>query len=208
MPEMPVQQPVGSAGADGKGVLRAIERMSTTRTNYMVGQTADFVVSFVLLGAALWVDHAHPLAALLALLLGLFVFSFVEYAFHRWLFHGPVRLFERGHTLHHERPLGYDSLPFFFAPAVVLLVALLLALVVPAGMALYFTGALAFGYALYGYSHYIVHRRRFHSALMRKWTAIHNIHHFHPDKNYGVTTPLWDFVLGTYYVSKSKVRPR
>lgn len=190
----------------GPGVLGAISRMSATRGNYFVGQTADFLVALVLLGAGARYVLAHPWLGALAVLAGLFVFSFIEYAFHRWLFHGAVALFERGHTLHHERPLGYDSLPFFFAPMVVVLCTSVLLLALPAGMALLLMGAVATGYALYGFSHYIVHRRRFRSTLGRKWMAVHNIHHYHPDKNYGVTTPLWDFILGTWYVSKSKAR--
>jgi sterol desaturase/sphingolipid hydroxylase (fatty acid hydroxylase superfamily) len=197
----------GPGEAPGTGVLHAIARMSATRTNYWVGQTADFVVSFALLGAAFWYDHSHPLQAALLLLLGLFIFSFIEYAFHRWLFHGAVPLFERGHTLHHEKPLGYDSLPFFFPPAVVVLLAAALAQVLPVATALLLTGAIALGYALYGLSHLVIHRRgRFNHPLARKWAAVHHVHHHHPDKNYGVTSPLWDLLLGTWYVSKSKVR--
>ncbi|WP_426664702.1 sterol desaturase family protein [Rhodanobacter aciditrophus] len=198
----------GPGEARGSGVLQAIARMSSTRANYLVGQAADFVVSFALLGAAFWIDHSGPLQSALVLLLGLFIFSFIEYAFHRWLFHGPVPLFEQGHTLHHEKPLGYDSLPFFFPPAVVLLLAAVLTLVLPAAVALLLSGAIALGYALYGFSHLIIHRRRFNHPLARKWAAVHHVHHYHPDKNYGVTSPLWDFLLGTWYVSKSKVRAR
>ncbi|WP_255436789.1 sterol desaturase family protein [Rhodanobacter sp. PCA2] len=180
--------------------------MSSTRANYLVGQAADFVVSFALLAAAFWYDHSQPLASALVVLLGLFIFSFIEYAFHRWLFHGPVPLFEQGHTLHHEKPLGYDSLPFFFPPIVILLIAGALALVLPLGIALLLSGAIALGYALYGFSHLVIHRRRFNHPLARKWAAVHHVHHHHPDKNYGVTSPLWDWLLGTWYVSRSKVR--
>lgn len=199
---------VGADAATETGFLAAVQRMSATRWNYFVGQTCDFLVSFALLAAAAAVDRDHPLRATVAIVVGLFVFSFIEYAFHRWLFHGSIALFERGHTLHHQRPLGYDSLPFFFSPVVVLLLAALLAALMPVGAALYLAGAIALGYALYGYAHFIVHRYRFHNAAWRAWVRIHNIHHAHPDKNYGVTTPLWDFVLGTWYVSKSKVPHR
>jgi 4-hydroxysphinganine ceramide fatty acyl 2-hydroxylase len=44
-----------------------------------------------------------PLAALLAIALGLFAFSFVEYFFHRWMFHTRIPLFAQGHRMHHER---------------------------------------------------------------------------------------------------------
>lgn len=198
-----------SSEARSQGALQAIVRMSATRTNYLVGQAADFVVSFALLAAAWQYDHSRPLQSALVFLFGLFIFSFIEYAFHRWLFHGPVPLFEQGHTLHHEKPLGYDSLPFFFPPAVVLLLAAVLTLVLSTAVALLFSGAIALGYALYGFSHLVIHRRgRFNHPLARKWAAVHHVHHHHPDKNYGVTSPLWDFILGTWYVSKSKVRVR
>ncbi|HEX7733022.1 MAG TPA: sterol desaturase family protein [Rhodanobacter sp.] len=205
MPETHVP-PTVPGDAHGKGVLGAFARMSATRTNYLVGQAADFVVSFALLAAAFWYDHSRPLQAAVVLLLGLFIFSFIEYAFHRWLFHGPVPLFEQGHTLHHEKPLGYDSLPFFFPPVVALLLTAALVLVLPTAIALLLSGAIALGYALYGFSHLIIHRRRFNHPLARKWAAVHHVHHHHPDKNFGVTSPLWDFLLGTWYVSKSKVR--
>jgi len=196
-----------SGGARSRGVLQAIARMSSTRANYWVGHAADFLVSFAMLGASFWLDHSRPLLSAGVFLLGLFIFSFIEYAFHRWLFHGPVPLFERGHTIHHQQPLGYDSLPFFFPPAVALLLAAALAQVLPVATALLLAGAIALGYALYGFSHLIIHRRgRFNHPLARKWAAVHHVHHFHPDKNYGVTSPLWDFLLGTWYVSKSKVR--
>ncbi|BFI95413.1 MAG: hypothetical protein RSP_09230 [Rhodanobacter sp.] len=191
----------------GQGALQAIARMSSTRANYWVSHVADFLVSMALLGASFWYDHSRPLLSAAVFLLGLFIFSFIEYAFHRWLFHGAVPLFERGHTIHHEQPLGYDSLPFFFPPAVVTLLAAVLALVLPVAVALLLSGAIALGYALYGFSHLVIHRRgRFNHPLARKWAAVHHVHHFHPDKNYGVTSPLWDFLLGTWYVSKSKVR--
>jgi sterol desaturase/sphingolipid hydroxylase (fatty acid hydroxylase superfamily) len=48
-------------------------------------------------------------------------------------------------------------------------------------------------------SHVVIHARRFRSPLMRRWAGFHNIHHFHPETNFGVTTGLWDVLLGTRY---------
>ena len=204
---MTQQRGQGVNAVRGTGVLQAIARLSSTRANYWVSHVTDFLVGFAMLGASFWLDHSRPLLSALVFLLGLFIFSFIEYAFHRWLFHGTVPLFERGHTIHHEQPLGYDSLPFFFPPAVVLLLAAALTLALPVALALLLSGAIALGYALYGFSHLVIHRRgRFKHSLARKWAAVHHVHHFHPDKNYGVTSPLWDFILGTWYVSKSKAR--
>jgi len=30
------------------------------------------------------------------------------------------------------------------------------------------------------------------------------VHHYHPDSNFGVTTPLWDVLLGTRYVRQTR----
>ena len=109
-----------------------IVRMSTTRANGMAGLVADVGTCIVLLGAGLWQGHARPLTAISTMLLGLLLFSFIEYGFHRWLFHGAPKIMEQGHRKHHERPDGYDALPFFLPPLGLLAIAGLLNLVLPA----------------------------------------------------------------------------
>lgn len=63
------------------------------------------------------------------------------------------------------------------------------------------SGPATTGYALYGVTHDLIHSTRFRRPLARRWAANHHIHHFHPDKNFGVSTPLWDIILGTRHVS-------
>ncbi|WP_343787583.1 sterol desaturase family protein [Dokdonella soli] len=205
--------PAASPPTRGAAILRpfcriaqSIARMSTTPANSRAGLMADFTISIVLLCAGLRRHDVHPLAALVTLLSGMLLFSFVEYCFHRWLFHGPVRVTEEGHRKHHEQPLGYDSLPFFVSPLLILGLAGLLAVAVSTTFALLLAGALAAGYATYGLSHLVIHIRRFQHPLARRWAAAHHIHHCHPEANFGVTTPLWDILLGTRYVSKQKLR--
>ena len=45
---------------------------------------------------------------------------------------------------------------------------------------------------------------RFQNVFIRHWAANHYIHHQHIDKNFGVTTPLWDIVLRTRYKRLSR----
>jgi sterol desaturase/sphingolipid hydroxylase (fatty acid hydroxylase superfamily) len=132
------------------------------------------------------------------------LFSFVEYCFHRWLFHGPVQVLEQGHSKHHEQPQAHDSLPFFLPPLVALVLAGGLSILLPASTALLFTGGMAAGYAAYGLTHTTFHNMRFRGRLSRRWASAHHIHHFHPHSNFGVTTPLWDIVFRTRYVSARK----
>ncbi|MEO8999191.1 MAG: sterol desaturase family protein [Rhodanobacter sp.] len=182
----------------------AIVRMSSTRTNYWTELGVDTTLGLLLVVEG-WRLHAgSPLTALLAVGLGLFAFSFIEYFFHRWMFHTRVPLFEQGHRTHHEQPLGYDSLPFFLPAVVLLTLAGLFALIMPTGFALLMAGAITFGYIIYGLSHFIIHHVRFKHPWLRRWAGAHHVHHYHPDSNFGLTTPLWDVLLGTRYVRQAR----
>ncbi|HEY0197525.1 MAG TPA: sterol desaturase family protein [Rhodanobacter sp.] len=182
----------------------AIVRMSSTRTNYWVEVALDFALATTLVFEG-WRHHAgRPLTAVLAIMLGLLAFSFIEYFFHRWMFHTRIPLFEQGHRLHHERPLGYDSLPFFLPATVLLGITGMCVLIMPTGFALLMTGAVTFGYIAYGLSHFTIHHVRFKQPLLRRWAGAHHVHHYHPDSNFGVTTPLWDVLLGTRYVRRPR----
>lgn len=183
---------------------QSLAHLSTTRVNGQAGLVADVGISIALLGAGLWRSNARPVAALGTMLFGLLLFSFFEYCVHRWLFHGAPQILEEGHRKHHEQPLGYDALPFFLPPLGLLGIAGILILIVPAPFAFLLSGALAAGYAAYGLCHTAIHSLRFRHPLSKRWAAIHHIHHYHPDTNFGVTTPLWDILLGTQYVSKGK----
>lgn len=178
---------------------RSVARLSSTRINSWLGLVADIGVSVGLLCAGFWLLDFGVLSGLYVVCIGVFAFSFVEYCFHRWLFHGSAPIFEQGHERHHELPRGYDSLPFFFAPLAILALAELLRVATTTEIALLFTGGFAAGYAAYGLSHTVIHRLRFQNALMRRWAAAHHIHHCHPESNFGVTTPFWDIVMRTRY---------
>ena len=182
----------------------AVVRMSATRANYWAEFGVDSALCLLLLVLG-WRSHADgPLTALLALGVGLFAFSFIEYFFHRWMFHTRIPLFAQGHDMHHQRPLGYDSLPFFLPPAVLLALAGVFVLVMPTGFALLLASAITFGYIVYGLSHFIIHHVRFKQPLLRRWAGAHHVHHYHPESNFGVTTPLWDVLLGTKYVRQPR----
>lgn len=196
--QRPVKQSFLRSGVD------AIVRMSSTRTNYWAELGVDTTLGALLVVEG-WRMHAgNPLIALLAIGLGLFAFSFIEYFFHRWMFHTRVPLFEQGHRTHHEQPLGYDSLPFFLPAVVLLVLAGLFVLIMPTGFALLMAGAITFGYITYGLSHFIIHHVRFKHPWLRRWAGAHHIHHYHPDCNFGLTTPLWDVLLGTRYVRQAR----
>lgn len=185
------------------GTLATIAHLSTTRMNTRIGLAADAAVACVLLYAGIRRHDVQWSMAILVVFSGLVLFSFVEYGFHRWLFHSQSPgLLEKGHRLHHQNPSGYDSLPFFAPPLAILGLAALFATILPATFALLLSGGLAAGYSFYGLSHSAIHGMRFSYPAARRWASNHHIHHHHPDRNFGVTTPLWDILLRTRYERK------
>jgi sterol desaturase/sphingolipid hydroxylase (fatty acid hydroxylase superfamily) len=187
-----------------RSTLDGIARMSGTRANYWAEFVVDSAVGVMLAVAGVRAYDGGVWSALLAVVLGLLAFSFLEYFFHRWMFHTHIPLFEEGHRLHHERPLGYDSLPFFLPAAVLLLLTALAVTVLPTGFALLLMSAVTFGYLAYGLSHFAIHHVQFRQPWLRRWAGAHHIHHYHPETNFGVTTLLWDRLLGTRYVRKPR----
>lgn len=188
-----------------KAWLASLERMSATRANSRASLALDVATPVLLIAAGGWFGHVRMLPALMVVMAGLMVFTLVEYVFHRWIFHGPGSLeaFKQGHWNHHVDPLGDAALPFFLPPAILLILTGLFAVAMPGGYAALLAGSIACGYACYDLSHYIIHTRRFRHPVLRSWAASHHIHHHHPDRNFGVTTPLWDYALGTRHVSAS-----
>ncbi len=141
---------------------------------------------------------------LLGLPAGAFLWTFMEYALHRFAFHEArgANYGSREHLRHH----GSDDTvleSWFLSWAGVLAVALLL---IPSLGALIGVDDLGWGigigylvgYAFYDWIHWRAHRRPIrhrYEAMVRKH---HFIHHFHaPLQNHGVTSAFWDRVFGT-----------
>lgn len=140
----------------------------------------------------------------LAALAGALTWTFLEYVIHRWL----------GHDRRYRRsPFGVEHVRHhiegnYFAPTYKKLIAAAIASAVtmgPAWLALgprlgaaYVAGLIGF-YGLYEVVHRLEH---VHPGLgpYGRWARRHHFTHHFTDarKNHGVTTPLWDFVFGTY----------
>ena len=62
----------------------------------------------------------------------------------------------------------------------------------------WFAGMVA-GYLWYDLTHYYLHHAAPTTAGGKWLRRYHLVHHFQtPDRRYGITTPLWDLVFGTY----------
>jgi sterol desaturase/sphingolipid hydroxylase (fatty acid hydroxylase superfamily) len=138
------------------------------------------------------------------------LWSFMEYAMHRWLMHEQrgKNYASKEHLRHHASrdTILESTLVSWTGVAIVGLVVL------PAvgwvawrpafGMALGLSWIA--GYYFYEWVHWRAHRRHIAAGGLtgryETWLRRHHYaHHFHsPMKNHGVTTPLWDIVFRTY----------
>jgi len=181
--------------------LRHLFRViALSRVNYGLAYATDFAcaAAFGYLGS-----HAGGAwtVALASLCCGAFAFSFVEYALHRWAFHSGSLLSGELHASHHHHPRRPSALPFcssaVSAPAFFwLLTQFMSAHVVHFALCGFFAA-----YLSYGVLHHLQHSIRIKDLpfqwMRRKW-AIHAVHHGREGVNFGVTTSLWDRLLGTY----------
>lgn len=143
--------------------------------------------------------------------LGLFIFTFVEYNVHRFVYHpiGDLKWAKKiayaVHGIHHDYPKDKMrlALPPWLSILIAYLIVSLFELIAPYQAHPLAAGFL-FGYASYLVVHYAVHifptPRNFLGILWKN----HNLHHYkYKDKLYGVSSPLWDYVYRTQAPKKT-----
>lgn len=143
----------------------------------------------------------------LSLLAGVISWSFAEYALHNWVGHVAKgkNEFSREHLRHHAQK-------DYFAPTFKKWLLALPVLIGAGFFAHLFAGpvygsvyALGFGLTWLGYEqlHYRLHTVPPRGPLSRFLRRHHFAHHFqNPHKNHGVTSPLWDWVFGSFIPAK------
>jgi len=149
---------------------------------------------------------------MLALVLGIFTWSFLEYVLHRWLGHDrrfQPNAFAAEHLRHHAEGN-------YFAPSIKKAGAAVAVTAVLIGPALWLAGpwhgvayVVGFVGAYLGYE--IFHRREHTHPGAFAWTRWLRAHHFHhhfadPKSNHGVTSPIWDLVFGTHRTAARTLR--
>jgi dihydroceramide fatty acyl 2-hydroxylase len=151
----------------------------------------------------------------------LLVWTLVEYVLHRWVFHieGKHPVAQRLHFIihgnHHHVP--QDPMRLVMPPLAGVIIATIL--FVPMFLVLGpvwvnpFFAFFLVGYLAYDYTHYAVHHFTPRTAWGRFVKQAHMMHHYaNPNSRWGVSSPLWDFVFGTFNqataASSKRVEPR
>lgn len=145
---------------------------------------------------------------------GVLLWTLLEYTLHRFAFHakpGATRATKLNlfmlHGYHHEFPDDPWRLvaPPLMSWPIAAVVALVYRLV--AGPTLWWPlfGGTVLGYLAYDWVHYYTHHFTPTTTLGKYLRRIHLVHHFADgEKNMGISSPLWDFVFGTYQGTSKK----
>lgn len=165
---------------------------------------ADFAVyGIAVASGALTLLIAGPSAqaGLLGLLvmLGVVVWTLVEYLLHRFVLH-RLPPFRRWHDLHHQRPKALISTPTIFSASLILvLVSLPVWIAAGPWPACAMTLGVMTGYLLYSITHHATHHWHGRSAWLARRKRWHALHHHRLDAPgyYGVTNSFWDRVFGS-----------
>lgn len=161
-------------------------------------------------------ERSGVLMIVLGILLGLFLWTFAEYTLHRFLFHfkpqttGQERLSFLMHGVHHAQPR--DKTRLVMPPAVSIPLALVFyalfylifafVLMIPNWISPVFAGFIL-GYIAYDMIHYGTHHFPIKKGYFRMVRRNHMHHHFQtPDKRFGVSNPLWDYIFSTMPLDK------
>lgn len=141
-------------------------------------------------------------------LAGVFIWTFVEYILHRFLFHyHPKNEFTKKlhwtfHGVHHDYP--QDSMRLVMPPAVSIPLATAFFFIFKYifGQELvnpFFAGFLL-GYLIYDIMHYSLHHFAFKSKWLLRLKTHHMKHHYvEPNEGFGVSSPFWDSIFGTRF---------
>jgi 4-hydroxysphinganine ceramide fatty acyl 2-hydroxylase len=180
-----------------------LERL--TRTHIAVPISIFIIIAIGLLTYGFIHGFINVLSAIGLFLLGWFMFTFLEYMAHRYLFHMDTdteikkNIQYTFHGNHHDYPKDKDRLAM--PPIMSLFIASLFFFIFKLIFGTFVFGivsGLLFGYAIYLFVHYAVHAYAPPKNFLKTLWIHHSIHHYkNDDKAFGVSSPLWDWVFGT-----------
>jgi len=142
--------------------------------------------------------------------IGLFIWTIAEYIMHRWVFHFypkskiGKRIHFIFHGVHHDYPNDAKRLVMPLSASIPMALALyfVFLFVFPSTIYAFFSGFLL-GYLAYDMMHYALHHANFKSAFWKRLKQHHMLHHYSDStKGYGVSSVLWDKILGSDFIKK------
>jgi sterol desaturase/sphingolipid hydroxylase (fatty acid hydroxylase superfamily) len=142
---------------------------------------------------------------------GLFLWTFVEYTLHRFIFHHKPtnqrqeRIFYLFHGIHHAQPQVKTRLVMPFPVSIPLALVFYGLFYIIFGLLLHspewigpLMAGLISGYLIYDLIHYAQHHFPMRSGYAKYIKRYHMMHHYKdPEARFGVSSPVWDWVFHT-----------
>lgn len=142
--------------------------------------------------------------------LGIIIWTFLEYTLHRWAFHFEARTKRQErilflvHGIHHDYP--QDSKRLVMPPSVSLILAVIIYSIIFGITSIFsatilipaiFAGVVA-GYLYYDMVHYSQHHMKITNPYYKDLKEYHMKHHYQePDLAFGISNKVWDKIFGT-----------
>ena len=179
----------------------ALVKLSQSPTNYKFSFVIDILSGVLLIAGGLYYFEQSWILIPVCIISGYVTWTFYEYVFHRWFFHGNYTQtsLATGHTNHHQAPKSVNAMPWFSGPLIFAVLYYGLTLIFSQATAALFTGTFALSYVYYGLLH---HSQHFNAFKIRWWQNLrthHFVHHRFEHVNFGVSTTFWDQVFRTKF---------
>ncbi|CEP12443.1 hypothetical protein [Parasitella parasitica] len=153
--------------------------------------------------------YGNDIATWMSFVLGIAIWSLLEYLLHRFFFHLDELLPDHQaafvlhfviHGFHHYLPM--DKLRLVMPPTLAIIIAYPLVslghFLFPPMIAHGVVAGGFFGYVLYDCTHYYLHHARVFKYHFREMKKYHMAHHYkNYEGGYGITSKIWDYCFGT-----------
>ncbi|UXP32892.1 sterol desaturase family protein [Reichenbachiella agarivorans] len=187
---------------------------SLSRVHFTTPLFIYIPVILYLLYLSFFERHYTIAEGILILLAGLIVWTFVEYVMHRFIFHYHAKtkigkkIMFLIHGVHHDYPSDLKRLVLPPCISIPLATGFYFLFGYTLGgqyLPLFFSAFLT-GYLFYDIGHYAIHHFNLKSNYWKTVKTNHMRHHFMtPDKGFGVSTVIWDFVFFSLAHNKKQV---
>ena len=159
------------------------------------------ILTLPLIISAALLRHSYPfLFHLILFLTGWFIWTWIEYHYHRFLLHPKTgrkkTSTSKSHQHHHTNPSQFETT---LLHRIVLFIFSCVFIYISYRLNNYFTlfSGFFWGWAAFCYIHYLLHQK-WTKAFMRRHHAFHIAHHCkYTDKCFGVSVVWWDILFDT-----------
>lgn len=184
---------------------------SFSRVHFSIPLFIYLPIIFYFLYRSIFEFYLSAITIISLTLFGIAVWTLTEYTLHRFIFHFEpksefgAKLHFMFHGVHHDYPNDSRRLvmpPSVSIPLAILFYFLFKLILNDIYTAPFFIGFLI-GYLGYDMTHYAIHHYNMHNRFLLAIKNHHMKHHYMDSKRgFGVSSPLWDEVMGTNFSKK------